>query len=166
MDEEIDGLERTLFQVHSPPRRVLAEVFGLKKDVLLLKRVVHPARDVYSRIARGDFAGVRKEVAPHFRDVYDHIVRVAEMLESFRDVMTSALETYLSVQSQRTNEIMKVLTVISAILMTTSLMAGIYGMNFHLLPGADASWGFWGMLGMMAAVSAAMFWLFRRQRWI
>lgn len=166
-DEELDDLERRLFHTrHSPPRRMLAEIFAIRKDILKLKRVVHPARDVYGRIARGEYAVVRPEVAPHFRDVYDHVVRVADMLESFRDVLTSAVETHLSVVSQRTNEIMKVLTVISAILMTTGLLAGIYGMNFEALPGKSQPGGFWWMIGLMAAVSGLMVLLFKRQRWL
>ncbi len=167
LDEELDSLERRLFHTsHSPPRKVVAEVFALKKDILHLKRVVHPARDVFGRIARGDYAAVRKEVAPHYRDVYDHILRVAEMLESFRDVLTGAIETYISIQSQRTNEIMKVLTVISAILMTTGLLAGIYGMNFEALPGKNHPGGFWIMMAAMAAISAIMVAIFRGRKWL
>jgi magnesium transporter len=165
-DEEVDALERTLFATTNPGRRVLARIFALKKDVLHLKRVVHPARDVYGRIARGEFRVVRAEVAPHFRDVYDHILRVSEMLENFRDVITSSLETYLSLLSQRTNDIVKVLTVFSAVLMTTSLFAGIYGMNFKFLPGKDSHYGFWIMTAAMVIASLLLLWIFRRRKWI
>ncbi len=165
LDEEIDSLERTLFRGGPTSQRMLAEIFALKKDVLHLKRVVHPARDVYGRIARGDYAAVRKEVAPHFRDVYDHIVRVAEMLESFRDVVGSALETYLSVVAQRTNDIVKVLTIFSVATMLSSLLAGIYGMNLKL-PLADHPHGFWILVGAMVTMTGALVALFRWRKWL
>ena len=166
LDEEIDALERMLFRQNAAPHRVLAEIFALKKDVLQLKRVVHPARDVYGRIARGEYRAVRAEVAPHFRDVYDHIVRVAEMLESFRDVVGSALETHLSVTAQRTNEVVKVLTVTSVIMMTGALVAGIYGMNFTEIPMAKNPNGFWILIGVIGVVSAALLGVFRWRKYL
>jgi magnesium transporter len=166
LDEEIDSLERKLFKQTASSQRVLAEIFALKKDVLQLKRVVHPARDVYGRIARGEYRAVRAEVAPHFRDVYDHIVRVAEMLESFRDVVTSALETHLSVTAQRTNDVVKVLTVTSVIMMTGALIAGVYGMNFKSIPLAEHPQGFWIMLGGIAATSAVLLGLFKWRKYL
>ena len=166
LDEEIDSLERKLFRGGPTTQRMLAEIFALKKDVLHLKRVVHPARDVYGRIARGDYRVVRTEVAPHFRDVYDHIVRVAEMLESFRDVVTSALETYLSVVAQRTNDIVKVLTIFSVATMLSSLLAGIYGMNFEKIPLAKDPNGFWIMVGLMVVMTGVLIGIFKWRKWL
>jgi len=125
LDAEIDTLEDRLFRHASKP--ALREIFSLKKDVLHLRRVVNPQREVLNRLARAEHKAVSKEETVYFRDVYDHIYRVAEMLESFRDVLSSSLEVYLTVVANRTNEVMKVLTVFSIILMTASFFAGCTG---------------------------------------
>ncbi|MBI2933889.1 MAG: magnesium/cobalt transporter CorA [Planctomycetes bacterium] len=166
LDAEIDALEQRLFRRNLVGRAVLNEIFALKKEVLQLKRVVNPQREVMNRFARREFGVVSVEAAPHFRDVFDHVYRVSEMVESFRDVVTSAMETYLTVVANRTNEVMKVLTVLSAVLMSASLLAGIYGMNFTVLPGKDWPGGFWASIGLMAAVSGVMVAYFRTRRWI
>jgi magnesium transporter len=101
-----------------------------------------------------------------FRDVFDRIYRVSDMLETYRDTLTSALEVYLTVLSNRTNEVVKVLTVFSILLMTVSLVAGIYGMNFTWLPFAKEPWGFWAVLGGMAAIAVTLLAYFRTRRWI
>lgn len=166
LEGEVETLERLLFRNAQGGRAALSEIFSLKKEVLQLKRIVNPQREVLNRFARGEFAVVSAQAAPHFRDVFDHVYRVSEMLESFRDVVTSALETYLTVVANRTNEVMKVLTVVATILMTVSFIAGVYGMNFETLPGKELPWGFWACLGVMATSAAAMFTVFRKQRWI
>jgi magnesium transporter len=163
LDQAVDGIEDRLFRHAGRP--ALRDVFALKKDVLHLRRVVSPQREVLSRLARGEFPVVTREEAVFFRDVYDHIYRVSEMLESFRDVLTSAMEVYLTVVSNRINEVMRVLTVVSVVLMSTSLVAGIYGMNVELLrTGTRAD--FYIILGAMAAISAGLLAAFRRRKWI
>ena len=163
LDSEIDTLEDRLFRHASKP--ALREIFSLKKDVLRLRRVVNPQREVLNRLARAEHKAVSKEETIYFRDVYDHIYRVAEMLESFRDVLSSSLEVYLTVVANRTNEVMKVLTVFSIILMTASFLAGLYGMNVHL-PGAESKASFYILLGVMATFSCALLIFFRKRRWI
>jgi magnesium transporter len=167
LDAEIDTLEDRLFKHASKP--ALREIFSLKKDVLHLRRVVNPQREVLNRLARTDHKAVSKEENVYFRDVYDHIYRVSEMLESFRDVLSSALEVYLTVVANRTNEVVKVLTTFSIVLMTGALIAGLYGMNVPL-PGtkseATAKSLFYILLGVMAAISAGLLVFFRKRRWI
>ncbi|MBI3857807.1 MAG: magnesium/cobalt transporter CorA [Planctomycetes bacterium] len=163
LDAEIDTLEDRLFKHASRP--ALREIFSLKKDVLHLRRVVSPQREVLNRLARAEHKAVSKEETVYFRDVYDHIYRVSEMLESFRDVLSSALEVYLTVVANRTNDIMKVLTVFSIMLMTASFLAGLYGMNVPL-PGATSKISFYALLGVMAALSLGLLVFFRRRRWI
>ena len=164
LNEGVDGLEDRLFRHASKP--ALREIFTLKKDILHLRRVVGPQREVLHRLSRGEFKMVSSEDSIVFRDVFDRIYRVSEMLESFRDMLTSALEVYLTVLSNRTNEVVKVLTVFSILLMTISLVAGIYGMNFEGLPFAKEPWGFWAVLGLMAAISASLLAYFLTRRWI
>lgn len=163
LDEAMDPLEDRLFR--SPGRAVFREVLGFKKDVLHFRRIVGPQREVLGRLSRMEFPQVSREEAVYFRDVHDQTVRVVEMLEAFRDVLTSAMEVYLSVVSNRINEVMRTLTVFSMILMSTSLVAGIYGMNVELLAtGTKAD--FYILLGVMAAISAVLLWVFRRRGWI
>ncbi len=164
LSEGVDGLEDRLFKHASKP--ALREIFTLKKEILQLRRVVGPQREVLHRLSRGEFRMVSPEDSVVFRDVYDRICRVSEMLESFRDLLSSAMEVYLSVVSNRTNEGVRVLTVFSIVLMTVSLLAGIYGMNFAAIPLAREPWGFWALLGIMAATAGGLFLLFRRRRWI
>jgi magnesium transporter len=164
LNEGVDGLEDRLFKHASKP--ALREIFTLKKEILHLRRVVGPQREVLHRLSRGEFRMVSAEDSIVFRDVFDRIYRVAEMLESFRDVLTSAMEVYLTVVSNRTNEVVKVLTVFSIVLMTVSLLAGIYGMNFEVIPMAKEPWGFWALVGIMAATVGGLLLFFRRRRWI
>jgi len=163
LDDEIDALEDRLFKGASKP--ALREIFSLKKDVLKLRRVVNPQREVLNRLARSEHKAVSKEETVYFRDVYDHIYRVAEMLESFRDVLSGAMEVYLTVVSNRTNEIMKVLTVFSIILMSASLIAGLYGMNVPI-PGGGSKSSFWLLLVSMVGLSGVLLVFFKRRRWI
>jgi magnesium transporter len=163
LDSEIDTLEDRLFKHASRP--ALREIFSLKKDVLHLRRVVNPQREVLNRLARADHKAVSKDDNVYFRDVYDHIYRVSEMLESFRDVLSSSLEVYLTVVANRTNEVMKVLTTFSIVLMTGALIAGIYGMNVPL-PGNESRATLWILMGSMAAVSLGLLVFFRKRRWI
>jgi magnesium transporter len=163
LDDEIDGLEDRLFKHASRP--ALREIFSLKKDVLKLRRVVNPQREVLNRLARSEHKAVSKEETIYFRDVYDHLYRVSEMLESFRDVLSGALEVYLTVVANRTNEVMKVLTVFSIIIMSASFVAGLYGMNVPI-PGGASPKMFWILLGLMAALSLVLLVFFKRRRWI
>ncbi len=163
LDSEIDTLEDRLFRHASKP--ALREIFSLKKDVLHLRRVVTPQREVLNRLARAEHKAVSKEESIYFRDVYDHIYRVSEMLESFRDVLSSSLEVYLTVVANRTNEVMKVLTVFSIILMSASFLAGLYGMNVHL-PGQESKASFYILLVVMAVFSGVLLYFFRKRRWI
>ena len=163
LDEEIDGLEDRLFKHASKP--ALREIFLLKKDVLHLRRIVNPQREVLNRLARSEHKAVSKAETIYFRDVYDHLYRVSEMLESFRDELSGALEVYLTVVANRTNEVMKVLTVFSIILMTASFLAGLYGMNVPI-PGSGSKASFWVLLGVMLGLSLLLLAFFRKRRWI
>ncbi len=160
----VDRIEDRLFKHAARP--AFRQILALKKELILFRRLVGPQREVLHRLGRGEFRVVSKEEAILFRDVYDRTYRVFEMLESMRDVMTSALEVYLTVVSNRTNEVVRVLTVFSIILMTAGLMAGIYGMNFEAIPLAKSGAGFYVVVGLMAAVAEGQLLVFRRRKWI
>lgn len=167
METEVDVIEHKLFK--DPGTRALAEIFAIKKDILHLRRVVLPQREVLTRLSRAEFRVVTKEIQFYFRDVYDHAFRVADLTESLRDLVTSALETYLAAASNRTGEVMKVLTVWSIVLMTLSLVAGIYGMNIWLPLGHEQTgWrgSFFVILGAMAALVGVAYFFFRKRKWV
>jgi magnesium transporter len=165
LEDRLDELEDAIFRDPKPEfaRRILAE----KRDVALLRRIVTPQRDVIARLARRDFLDISTEMSFRFRDIYDHLVRIADDVMIFQDRITGMLDAHLSNVSNRLNEVMKVLTVITTIFMPLTLVTGIYGMNIQLprFPGSDAA-QFWWIFGIMAAVIVVMLGVFRRWRWI
>lgn len=163
LNDAIDAAEGRLFK--RTGASALREIFQMKKDVVHLRRVLGPQREVINRLARGEFAAVSKEETLFFRDVYDHVYRTTEMLESLRDVLTSALEVYLTITANRTNEIMKVLTICSIVIMSASLVAGIYGMNIDL-PRVGGHGDFYILLLVMAVIGVCSIVWFRKRRWI
>lgn len=164
LDSAIDPVEDKLFKQASKP--ALRDIFHLKKDILGFRRRVGPLREILHRLSRGDIPSVTEGERILFRDVHDRVYRVTEMLESFRDVLTGAMEVYLTMVSHRTNEIVRVLTVFSIILMSTSLIAGIYGMNVEGLPLAKSPTAFWGLLAVMVGLGTGLLAYFRSRRWI
>ncbi|MEZ5320141.1 MAG: magnesium transporter CorA family protein [Vicinamibacterales bacterium] len=165
VEDRLDVLERRVFE--DPRANPLREILGLKRDLASLRRVVLPQRDALARLARREFPQIPDTLAYGFRDVYDNLVRLADEATLFQDRVTTLLEAYLSVQSNRLNQVMKVLTVIATIFMPLTVLTGIYGMNVPLpaFPGGDGA-QFWWLGGLMLAVSAVMLWGFRRMDWL
>jgi magnesium transporter len=139
----------------------------MKRDVAGLRRIVQPQRDVVARLARRDFVDISTEMSFRFRDVHDHLVRIADDAMLFHDRITGMLDAHLSNVSNRLNEVMKVLTIVSTMFMPPTLLAGLYGMNVPLphFPGGEPL-QFWWVVGCSVAVSAVMLIWFRRRRWI
>lgn len=165
LEARLEALEKTVFE--DPTVNPLKGILSLKADVGSLRRVATPERDVVGRLARREFPEIPEQMAYRFRDVYDHLVRLTEEAAFFQDRITSLLDAYLSTQSNRLNQVMKVLTVISTIFMPLAVLTGLYGMNVPLphLPGGDTS-QFWWIVGCIFGVSGGMIWLFRRMRWL
>lgn len=166
IDDRLDSIEARILEDREDGE-VVREILGLKRDVMALRRVILPQRDVLGRLARREFAHLTDELAFRFRDVYDHVVRVADETLLFQDRVTSMFETHLSNVSNRLNRVMKILTILSTIFLPLTVLTGIYGMNVPLphLPGGEA-FQFWWILAMMAGLSGTMLWVFRRNRWI
>jgi magnesium transporter len=164
MDEVVEGLEEAVLA--NPQQRVLQEILVLKRNAQRLRRTLLPERDVVNRFARGEFPRlVSEETHMYFRDIYDHIVRVEEMVESLRDLSDSVLNTYLSAVNNRMNEVMKVLSIVAAIFLPLTLISGIYGTNFENVPELGWQWGYFGMLGAMAIIALGLIAFFRWRRW-
>jgi magnesium transporter len=168
IDAEIEDLENDVLRKagtrDGPP--ILRKILRFKRMLLSLRRVAIHQREILLRLARGEFDEIPHEAAPFYRDVYDHFLRVNDLVESYRDLVTSALEAYLSVQSNRMNDIMKTLTLISTVMLPITFIAGVYGMNFKHMPELDMIWGYPTALGVMGVVVVGCLVWFWRKGWI
>jgi magnesium transporter len=165
-DERIDQLEDDIFTLKSPNNEILAVIMDLKRGVLRLRRISSKQMEILYRMSRGEFALIDQQMLPFFRDIYDHLIRVTDLAESYRDLISGALEAYLSVVSNRLNEIMKVLTIFSAVMLPLTFIAGVYGMNFDNMPELHTHYGYYTAWGLMIAVATGMLSLFWKRGWI
>jgi len=165
LEERIDRMEQEA--VLGSGSNLVREILDLKRDLSSLRRVVIPQRDVIGRLARREFPIITDEMAYRFRDVYDHLVRLADETIMFQDRVTGILDAHLSNVSNRLNQVMKVLTVASTIFLPMTVLTGMYGMNVPLphFPGGEAA-QFWWICGIMIAIAAAMLAVFRTKGWI
>ena len=165
-DDRIDKLEDDIFTLRRPNNMILSEIMDLKRSVLRLRRISGKQMDILHRMSRGEFALIPDEMRPFYRDVYDHLVRVVDLAENYRDLISGSLEAYLSVVSNRLNEIMKVLTIFSAIMLPLTFIAGVYGMNFDNMPELHSRYGYFAVIIIMVVVAVVMLLFFRRRGWI
>ncbi len=162
--DRVEELEDTIF-THFDERSI-ETMFRLKKDLLAMRRIVAPERDVLNVLLRRQLPIFEPEDVAYLQDVYDHIVRVTDNIDTYRDLLSTALDSYLSLQSNKLNQIMKTLTVASIILMTAALITGFYGQNFRFFPDLDFRLGsFWSLI-LMGITTIALVVYFRRKRWL
>jgi len=164
LGERIELLEEEL--VTNPGRETLHEIHHLKNATLSLRRSVWPLREAISWVSRSGASLIKESTVVFLRDVYDHTIQVIDTIETFRDMLSGMLDTYLSSLSHRMNEIMKVLTIIATIFIPITFIAGIYGMNFEYMPELKWRWGYFASLGLMAGCALSMVFYFRRKRWL
>ena len=165
IDGALDRLEDQLFSRPSP--RALDQLFHVKRSLLHMRRLAVPLRDMFNALTRRDLALVRPQTAVYFRDVYDHLLRITDMIDTHRDLLTGALEIYLSVISNRLNEVMKVLTVITATAGALAVITGFYGMNFErTFPPFAWRYGAAAVTALMLLTAGLMVAAFRRLRWL
>ena len=165
-DERIATMEEDIFTLSRPNKAILEEIMDLKRGVLRLRRITGRQREVILRASRGEFSLIPAALLPFFRDIYDHIMRVTDMAESYRDLLSGALDAYMSVVGNRMNEIMKVLTIFSAVMLPLTFIAGVYGMNFEYMPELKKEYGYFAAWGFMITVAVVMLGLFWRAGWI
>lgn len=164
LSDRMDELEDQIFvdfQVEA-----LEEIFRIKKDLLFLRRSVTPLRDVFNTLLRREQQIFSRETHIYFQDVFDHLIRVTDTIDTLRDLLGATMDAYLSVSANRMNIVMKRLTSISAILMSVTLIAGIYGMNFDFMPELKWRYGYVVALGSILAVGVALYLYFRRIKWL
>jgi magnesium transporter len=167
-DDDVEALDDDVLTKAGTPEGhgVLQKILSVKRSLQGLRRVAMHQREVLLRLARGEFPVFPADLLPYLRDVHDHFVRVGDLADSYRDLVTSALDAYLSVQSNRMNEVMKTLTLISTVMLPLTFVAGVYGMNFDHMPELHWTYGYPFALGVMATVAVAAVLWFRRKRWI
>jgi magnesium transporter len=166
MDQIVDWVEDLEDTIFSRFREgAIQEIFALKKDLLMMRRVVAPERDVVNVLLRREVPIFQGDELAYMQDVYDHIVRVTDTIDTYRDLLSSALDSYLSLQSNQLNQLVKLLTLSSIILMACSLIAGIYGMNFAHMPELGWRYGYPFAIGIMAAVAVTLALFFRSRKW-
>lgn len=165
-DERISNLEDNIFSLRSQDNSILEEIMSLKRSVLRLRRISSKQLDILYRMSHGQYALIDDAALPFFRDIYDHLVRVTDLAESYRDLISGALDAYLSVISNRMNEIMKVLTIFSAVMLPLTFIAGVYGMNFDNIPELHTTYGYFVVWIIMATVAIGMLAFFWRRGWI
>ena len=163
----LEWLEQEIFSLKQPNNQILSQIMELKRSVLRLRRISVKQMDVILRMSRGEFPElIPEDMRPFYRDVHDHLTRVVDLAESYRDLISGSLEAYLSVVSNRLNEIMKVLTIFSAIMLPLTFIAGVYGMNFDNMPELHSRYGYYATWAIMIAVAFAMLIFFWRRGWI
>jgi magnesium transporter len=165
LSERLDALEEEVFDANAS--NLAKNILNFKKDVSSLRRVVQPQRDVVGRLGRREFEMIDEQIAYRFRDVHDHLVRIADESMFFQDRITSLLDANLAIVSNQLNSIMKILTVIATIFMPLTFITGLYGMNVDLPHfGFGGVTMFWVLMGVMIGVVAIMLTYFRRRGWI
>jgi magnesium transporter len=163
MDEEIEWLEDRVLEKPNP--ETLERILALKHTTLTLRRIVGPQRENMNRLSRDDFDLIASKNKIYYRDIYDHLVRIQDLIESVRDIVSGTLDIYLSATSNRLNEVMKALTVVSTIFLPLSFFAGVYGMNFKYFPEINWPLGYLFVWVLFLSVAGSMIFLFKKRNW-
>lgn len=167
-DAQIDLVEEQILDETNDrdARAVVTHIIRIKRSLQMLRRTTIYQREILLRLARAEFDEIPHELVPFYRDVYDHFARVTELVDSYRELVASLLEAHFSMQSNRMNEVMKRLTVMSTIMLPLSVIAGVYGMNFQHMPELTWPFGYAFALSLMALVAVGIVLYFRAKRWL
>lgn len=165
-DVEINSLEERVLDMKRGSNAILGEIMDLRRSVARLKRISSRQLEVLYRMSHGEFPQIPTPVIPFFRDVHDHLLRISDLAEGYRDLVGSLFDIHFAVVANRTNDVMKAIAVLSAILLPLTLIAGIYGMNFKNMPELESQNGYYYTLGLMALLTIILLVYFYRRGWI
>jgi magnesium transporter len=165
LDSEIEQLEDLLFDDVPRESEVQRRSYEFRKSLVLLRRLVLPMREVVNSLMRRDLHVLDAEMVPYYQDVYDHVMRATDWTESLRDLVTTILETNITIQGNRMNLVMKKVTSWAAIIAVPTAITGFYGQNVPY-PGFAAHWGFWFSSALIVVISVGLYFSFRRRDWI
>ena len=160
---EIAELEQQALE--HPSRETLNKILQVKKEVLHLRQIIGPQREVLARFARGEFKLIRAHLVPYYRDVYDTLFQISELAQGYTDSLTGILQVYLNMSSNRTSEVVKLLTMITVITTPVMIVGTWYGMNYaHQMPELNSKYGYLWALGLTAVSTAATYWWLKKKR--
>lgn len=162
--DEMENLEEEI--ASSANQTILHSLHEIKKQLMIIRRAVIPLRDIISNLERSDSPYIFKSTKPYLRDLYDHIIQISDRIDIMRDLSASLFDLYLSSIGQKTNEVMKVLTIIATIFIPLTFIAGIYGMNFEWMPELSWKWGYFTVWGIMIILGLWMLYFFQKKRWL
>jgi magnesium transporter len=152
--------------INNPSPQAIAEIHDMRRELILLRKSIWPLREVIAAMARIESDLISETTRLYMRDVYDHAVQVVETIEAFRDIVSGMLEMYLTTISNKTNEVMKILTIMATIFIPLTFIAGVYGMNFQHMPELHWKWGYALAWAAMLSVAGVMIAYFRRKKWL
>jgi magnesium transporter len=162
-----DRIEDIDEQILMEPRpEDITEIHRLKRDILKLRKAIWPFREAVGKVAKSGSSLVDSETAIFWRDLHDHIIQIIDMTETSRDILGGLHDTYLSSISNRMNEIMKMLTIISTIFIPLTFIVGVYGMNFKYMPELGWHFAYFAVWGVMLAIAFGLFLYFKRKKWL
>jgi magnesium transporter len=164
IEDKIQLVQVEVFE--NPSRETLDRIFVLKRDVMHLRRICMPQREIIHRLSRGEFRVMNAKAAVYFRDIYDNLYRIVDASYQYQDLMQGTLDAYLSAVNNRLNETMKRLTVLAAILATMTVITGVYGMNFEHMPELKWRYGYLWVLFLMAGSTTGLFLWFKKKQWL
>jgi magnesium transporter len=169
LDNEIDTLESAVLE--NPTSAQLQRLFALKRQLIAMRKVVTPQRDIFARSIDelAELPGLQLDERDYFRDIYDHLIRISDLIDSYRDLLSGATDLYLSTVSNKQNDVMKQLTVIATIFLPLSFITGFFGQNFSYLVTdlIRSEWTFWAIgVGSMLATCVVLLGFFRRKGWM
>jgi magnesium transporter len=159
--EELE--DRVLIQM---PHDTLGRLHHIKRELIFLRKYIWPVREVISALQHSDSEHLSDAIQPYLRDVYDHTIQAMDTLETYRDLLSGIQDLYHSILSNRMNEIMKVLTIISTLFIPLTFIVGVYGMNFHFMPELEIPWAYPAVWLVMIAIAISMLFFFRRRHWL
>jgi magnesium transporter len=162
--DKIESLETEL--IGNPTQQTVQRIYRLKREMIFLHNAVWPLREVVSTVGKHESPLIKESTAPYLRDVYDHVIHIIDSVDIYREMLSSMLDMYLSSVSNRLNEVMKVLTAISLIFMPLTFIVGVYGMNFKYMPELEWRYGYFITLLAMLGIGIAMFFYFKRKKWL
>lgn len=165
LGERIEALEMQLYDEAGDPDPLHA-IFRLKQEMIYLRKQIWPLRETLGHFHKSENPLVQDKNRVFFSDVYDHLLQAIEVADSFRDVLAGLQDLYISMTGQRMNEVMKVLTIIATIFIPITFVAGIYGMNFEVIPELKWRWGYFAVWGLFGAITAGMLVYFKRRKWL
>jgi len=163
VEDRIETLDDEV--INNPERSQIESIYNLRNLLLMMRRSIWPLREIVNQLIKDDSDLLDDSIEPYLRDIYDHTIHITESIEQQREITNGLMEIYLSMMSNKMNEVMKVLTVIATIFIPLTFIVGIYGMNFPNMPEMNWPWAYFAVWGMMVAVVVVMLIYFRKKKW-